>query len=100
MVFEGDLAKACPRNHWVRLKTGDFDQAIKILRGADLIQDSRDGELIALQPGVGTDRVVQLLVQRGLPVFEIAPQEQTLESFYLSLMNNERDRKNDSGSAM
>jgi ABC-2 type transport system ATP-binding protein len=100
MVFEGDLAKACPRDHWVRLKAGDFDQAIKILHGADLIQDSRDGELIALQPGVGTDRVVQLLVQRGLPVFEIAPQEQTLESFYLSLMNNERDRKNDSGSAM
>ena len=91
MVFEGDLAKACPRDQWIRLKAGDFDQAIKVLRGADLIQDSRDGELIALRPGVGTDQVVQLLVQRGLPVFEIAPQEQTLESFYLSLMNNERD---------
>jgi ABC-2 type transport system ATP-binding protein len=90
MVFEGDLATACPRDQWIRLKAGDFNQAIKVLHGADLIHDSRDGELIALRPGVGTDQVVQLLVQRGLPVFEIAPEEQTLENFYLSLMNHER----------
>src|SRR5262249_9891406 len=91
MVFEGDLAKACPRDQWIRLKAGDFDQAIKVLGGANLIRDSRDGNLIALCAGVGTDQVVQLLVQRGVPVFEIAPQEQTLEDFYLALMNDERD---------
>jgi ABC-2 type transport system ATP-binding protein len=93
MVFEGDLADACQRDQWIRLKTGDFSEAIKLLLGAELIHDTRDGELIALRPGVGTDRVVQLLVERGLSVFEIAPQEQTLENFYLSLMNNEKESR-------
>jgi hypothetical protein len=35
---------------------------------------------------VATDQVVRLLVERGIPVFEIAPQEETLEDFYLALM--------------
>jgi len=30
------------------------------------------------------------LVERGMPVYEIAREEQTLESFYLSLMNGKR----------
>jgi hypothetical protein len=30
--------------------------------------------------------VVRKLVELGLPVFEIAPEEETLESFYLRLM--------------
>lgn len=89
MVFEGDIAAARKPERWVRLKTGDPARALELLRGAELIGDSGDGELIALRKGVGTDRVVQLLVERGLPVFEIAPQEQTLESFYLSLMKEE-----------
>jgi len=29
---------------------------------------------------------VRLLVGRGIPVFEIAPQNDTLEDFYLALM--------------
>jgi ABC-2 type transport system ATP-binding protein len=93
MVFEGDLAAVRSPDQWVRLKTGDFSRAIEVLRGAELIHESRDGELIALRAGVGTDRIVQLLVERGLSVFEIAPQEQTLESFYLSLMNGEKANK-------
>jgi ABC-2 type transport system ATP-binding protein len=93
MVFEGDLAEARQPDQWIRLKTGNFSRAIEVLRAAELIHDSRDGELIALRPGVGTDRVVQLLVERGLSVFEIAPQEQTLENFYLSLMNGEKANK-------
>ena len=90
MVFEGDLAAARPPECWVRLKTGDFAQATELLRGAGLIGESRDGELVALRNGVRTDRVVQLLVQRGLSVFEITPQEQSLENFYLSLMKDEK----------
>jgi len=31
-----------------------------------------------------------LLVDRGIPVYEIARQEETLESFYLSLMKDQR----------
>jgi ABC-2 type transport system ATP-binding protein len=89
MVFEGDLAATRRCGQWVRLKTGDFELAAGALRDARLIADTRDGQFISLQPGIGADRVVQLLVQRGLPVYEIAPEQETLESFYLRLMNGE-----------
>ena len=87
MVFEGTLAETKQREQLVRLKVGHFAAAIKELREAQLIQDQRDGQFIVLQPGVGTDQIVRRLVERGLPVYEIARQEETLESFYLGLMN-------------
>jgi hypothetical protein len=57
---------------------------------AGLIARAEDGQLIQLNPGVGTDRVIRHLVQSDMPVFEVTPVEQTLESFYLSLMNEKR----------
>jgi ABC-2 type transport system ATP-binding protein len=86
MVFEGSLSETRQRGQWVRLKVGDFGAAVRALREAGLITDSRDGEMIALQEHVGTDRLVRLLVERGMPVFEIAREEETLEGFYLRLM--------------
>ncbi len=93
MVFEGALAATKQREEWVRLKTGDFAAAVRELRQAQFIQADRDGLLIALQPGIGTDQVVKLLVGLGMPVYEIAREEQTLEGFYLSLMNDQREGK-------
>ena len=89
MVFEGSLA-ATKQGAWIRLKTGDFGLAVKLLREAQFITQERDGHLIALSSGVGTDQVVRLLVERGMPVYEIAPVEDTLEDFYLSLMNDQK----------
>ncbi len=89
-VFEGALSAIRHAEQWVRLKTDDFLGAVKALREARLIGDERDGHLIALEPGIGTDRIVKTLVERGLPVYEIARQEETLESFYLSLMSEAR----------
>ncbi len=90
MVFEGNLSQAKRDQQWVRLKTNDFAAAAQELRAAGLVSDTRDGHLLSLQPGVQTDAVVRLLVARGLPVYEIAPEEQTLEQFYLSLMNGQK----------
>jgi len=89
MVFEGTLA-ATKQGAWTRLKTGDFALAVKQLRESQLITQERDGHLVALCPGIGTDQVVRLLVERGMPVYEIAPVEDTLEDFYLSLMNGQK----------
>jgi ABC-2 type transport system ATP-binding protein len=93
MVFEGSLAATKQRDAWIRLKTGDFELAVKELRQAQLITQERDGNLIALREGAGTDQVVRLLVERGMPVYEIAPVEETLEDFYLSLMNGQKEVK-------
>jgi ABC-2 type transport system ATP-binding protein len=86
-VFEGSLAATKRREAWIRLKTGDFGLAVQELRQAQLITHERDGNLIALHDGAQTEQVVRLLVERGMPVHEIAPVEETLEEFYLSLMN-------------
>ena len=86
-VFEGSLAATKRREAWIRLKTENFGLAAKELREVQLITDERDGNLISLREGAGTDQVVRFLVERGMPVFEIAPVEETLEDFYLSLMN-------------
>ena len=90
LVFEGALADARRPNEWIRLQTSDFDFAAKVLRERQFIQDTRDGKFIALQPGIGTDQVVRALVDRNLPVYEIAREDETLEGFYLSLMNGSR----------
>ncbi len=91
MVFEGDLAATKRGEDWVRLKTRDFAVAVRELRQAQLIKDDRDGQFIALKPSVGADQVVRFLVQLDMPVYEITREQQTLESFYLSLMNEQRE---------
>src|SRR6266850_7591555 len=87
MVFEGTLAATKQREKWIRLKVGDFASAVKELRAAQLIKDQRDGQFVALNENVGTDQVVRLLVGQGMSVYEIAPEEETLERFYLGLMS-------------
>ena len=89
-VFEGPLAQARRQENRVRLKVGDFAAATKALRDTGLISDHRDGQFVTLSKGIGTEQVVRLLVERGMSVYEIAREEETLEQFYLCLMNSER----------
>jgi ABC-2 type transport system ATP-binding protein len=85
-VFDGTLAEATRRQNWIRLRAGDFEASTAQLRTAGLVRDVRDGQFIALADGVATDQVVRFLVGQNIPVHEIAPQEDTLEDFYLALM--------------
>jgi ABC-2 type transport system ATP-binding protein len=85
-VFEGPLSATRQRQQWIRLKVGDFPAAVRELRQAGLVMEERDAQFITLTPGTGTDAVVRLLVQRGIAVYEIAHEAETLEGFYLSLM--------------
>jgi ABC-type multidrug transport system ATPase subunit len=95
-VFEGTLAETKKREQWVRVKTKEFASVLSALRQEGLITDGRDGQFIALKEGVGTDQVVKFMVERGMPVYEIAREQETLEGFYLSLMN-EQNSKPDRG---
>ena len=85
-VFEGTVADTKQQKTWVRLRVGDFAKAVADLCESKLISESREGKLIAPAEGVGTDQIVKRLVTIGMPVFEIAEEEQTLEHFYLALM--------------
>lgn len=89
-VFEGTLAEAKQTKQWVRLKVGDFAKATATLQAEKLITDTRNGLLVALADGVKIDAVVRRLVALDIPVFEVAQEEETLESFYLNLMQDSR----------
>lgn len=89
-VFEGSISEALRRQARVRLVVNDFPAATKELTAAGLITGHAEEKFLELTPGTGTDAVVAKLVGLGLRVFEIAPEEQTLENFYLSLMEAER----------
>lgn len=89
-VFEGTLADAKQTKQWVRLKVGDFAKATVSLQSEKLITDTRNGALVALADGVKIDALIRRLVAQDIPVFEVAQEEETLESFYLNLMQDSR----------
>jgi hypothetical protein len=83
-------APPCFGHFWVR-KTGDFGLvAVAALRQAQFVNGTRNGHLISLAQGIGPGQVVRPLVERSLPVYDIAPAQETIEDFYLSLMNGRR----------
>jgi len=89
-IFEGTVAQARQFGQWFRLETSDFERAAALLRAAGLVKAVRDGRLIAPADGAGSDRIAKYLVENGLPVFELARHEETLETFYMSLMRRDR----------
>lgn len=92
-VFEGTVAEATrPRNR-VRLRTGDFAKAVVFLTAHGLVVEASDGCWLTLAEGTRTDQVVKSLVEQNMPVFEIAPEEQTLEDFYLEIMRQDVGRQ-------
>ena len=92
-VFEGTISDALRSQRWVRLRVNAFEDAVRVLTEHKLIDGSREGSQVALANGCETDALVRVLVGQGFSVFEIAPQEMTLEAFYLSLV-----QKNQKGS--
>jgi len=93
-VFEGTIAEATRRHNWVRLVTDNFPEAVARLRAAGIVARDHAGHLIALSPGKSIADAVKWLVAQGFPVHEITPEEETLESFYQSLMEEQRVRLN------
>ena len=85
-VFDGSLEEARESRRWIRLKTPDLPAAIRSLRQAGLVVDDRPPDLLAPADAVTIRQIVQRLVEQGFPVDAIAPEEPTLEEFYLSLM--------------
>lgn len=97
-MFEGSIVDATRRHNWLRLRTNDFEAAAGKLREAGLILEHRDGQRVALAQQVGPEQLVRHLVQAGLAVFEIAPDEMTLEDFYLDLMQQPATAQSATGS--
>lgn len=89
MVFEGTLAATRQGPQWFRLKVDNFKAAAGVLRQAGLIEEERGNDSVALKAGTGSDQLVRCLVQANIAVYEIAQAQESLENFYLNLMNGE-----------
>jgi ABC-2 type transport system ATP-binding protein len=88
-VFEGPMSSIREAEDWLLLRVNDFSAATKLLRAQGLIANEREGKLVALAAGAKTEDVARCLVHNGISIYAINPQEQDLESFYLSLMKTE-----------
>ena len=89
-VFEGQVTEVRAARSKVVLKTPDFAAATVILRDQQLINDASDGRFLVLKEGKSTADVTRALVAAGIAVDGIWQHEQTLEDFYLGLVNRQR----------
>jgi ABC-2 type transport system ATP-binding protein len=85
-VFEGRVADILTVSGRVLLKTPDFPAATKRLREQGAISGAAGGKAIVLNEGRTTAEIVKILVDAGIPVEGIWPEEQSLEDFYLNLV--------------
>jgi ABC-2 type transport system ATP-binding protein len=93
-VFDGPVADTKSKRRLVRLRLGDFNAALKELAAKGLILGAASGDCIELADGVETPEIVKRLVELGMPVFEVTSIKQTLEEFYLELMDAGRTARN------
>lgn len=87
-VFDGLLSEARSPRPWVRLNTVDPDAALVALQAAGLVSETRPSGRFVPSEGVSVSQIVARLVALGIPVDAIAPEEPTLEEFYLELMRS------------
>ncbi len=90
-VFEGTVAGVTSGHGKVALKTPDFAAAARLLHGRGLITATADDRFITLADGCSTAQITQALVAAGLAVEGIWQHGQTVEDFYLGLVNHQQD---------
>jgi ABC-2 type transport system ATP-binding protein len=92
-VFEGNVADVKTAQSKVALKTPDFSAATQLLRERGLISATAGEKFITLADGHSTAEITQTLVAAGIAVEGIWQHEQTVEDFYLNLVNQQREEK-------
>ena len=85
-VFDGSIEEATRGRNRVRLHTESFLAAVFELSRVGLIQGSDEPGFVTLSAGHTPSEIVKHLVDLGFPIHAIAPEESSLEQFYLSLV--------------
>jgi ABC-2 type transport system ATP-binding protein len=92
-VFEGNVADVKMALGKVALKTPQFVTASKLLLERGLIIATAEEKFITLAEGRSTAEITQALISAGIPVEGIWQHEQTVEDFYLGLINRQREEQ-------
>ncbi|HSH93610.1 MAG TPA: ABC transporter ATP-binding protein [Roseimicrobium sp.] len=87
-MFDGKLADSRRKDNWIRLETTNFAAATASLQSAGLVIGVPAENRLVLGASATVDAVARHLISNNLPIFALAPEAQTLEEFYLSLMND------------
>lgn len=90
-VFEGSVAGVKSAAGRVALKTPDFAEATRLLRERGLITATVEDRFITPANGCSTAEITRTLVSAGIAVEGIWQHEQTVEDFYLSMVNRQRE---------
>lgn len=86
LIFEGKISDIRKMNKWYNLRTNDHEKAVKLLEKMNLISAFKDS-MVLPNENVYPPDIVRVLVTNGFEVHEFYRSEETLESFYLSLMS-------------
>jgi len=89
-VFDGTLAETRQAQARVTLQVDRFDAAAKLLQAEGWITAIEPPNAVLLAPGRNVSGVVRRLVELGFEIDGIVREQQTLESFYLSLVKAAR----------
>jgi len=92
-VFEGTVAEVKAAERRIALKTPDFAAAVALLRERRLITEASEGRFVTPADGCSTSQITEALVTAGIPVEGIWQHEQTVEDFYLSLVNGQKSKE-------
>lgn len=89
-VFDGTLAETRQTQARVTLQVDRFDDAAKALQAEGWITAIESSNAVLLAPDRRVSGVVRRLVELGIEIEGIVREQQTLESFYLSLVKAAR----------
>ncbi len=89
-VFEGSVADVKAARGKVALKTPDFKKAAAWLLERGLITATEQEKFITLAADRSTAEIIRALITADIAVEGIWQHEQTVEDFYLSLINRQR----------
>jgi ABC-2 type transport system ATP-binding protein len=92
-VFEGTVAEVKTAESRVALKTPDFAGAARLLRERGLITATAEDRFITVADGHSTAEITHALVSAGMAVEGIWQHEQTVEDFYMGLVNRRREEQ-------
>jgi len=99
LIYDGKMSGIKSRHNWYKINVSDFSKAVNLLKSNGLITSYKDSAILPA-PNVESPSIVKFIVQNNIDVYEFYRIEETLESFYLSLIKGDsiRDNKDNSNS--
>jgi ABC-2 type transport system ATP-binding protein len=88
LVAEGSIAELTAGDGAVRVRSPRLAELVTLIAGAGGTTEALDGERVLVR-GVTAEQVGTIAAEHGIPLFELSPQEASLEEAFLELTGGE-----------